>query len=341
MPKRLVFVFLFILTSSVLISLFSFREPATEKDFRYIESFQQHYGIYAIPVPDELAFAGERVPMEKFDIRERYDREILVNTYWQSQTMLFFKRANRFFPVIEPILLEHGVPDDFKYVALIESGLMNVVSPAGATGFWQILSSTGKELGLEVNTQIDERYHVEKATAAACKYLLDAKKRFGSWTLAAAAYNIGNARLSRILQNQQVIDYYDLHLNEETSRYIFRILAVKSIFADPEASGFHFRKEDLYPPFQYFTLNVDTTVHNLVDFALLHNITYKDLRILNPWLRDYELPNRSGKKYQIKIPVSTATPDIDGDEETGEESIQEGNQDADQGADQHTEEGIN
>ncbi len=304
MLKRFFLLIVSLAVAILLIVLFSFRKSAEESEKVYVQSFNNHYGIYALPIPDTLSFAGEHVPIKQTDIRERFDRELLVNTYWQSQTMLFFKRANRWFPVIEPILQANGVPSDFKYLALIESGFMNVVSPAGATGFWQILSGTGRELGLEVNNQVDERYHVEKATLAACKYLLNAKDRFGSWTLAAAAYNIGNARLSRILETQRVNDYYDLHLNEETSRYVFRILAVKTIFSDPTAAGFHFRPEDLYQPYQYFTLEVDTTITDLVAFALNYNTTYKELRILNPWLRDYELPNRSRKKYQIKIPVS-------------------------------------
>jgi membrane-bound lytic murein transglycosylase D len=261
-----------------------------------------HYRIHALPIPESFSFAGEQVPLHVFDVRERFDRELLVNTYWQSQTMLFFKRANRWFPVIEPILERNGLPDDFKYLALIESGLMNVVSPAGASGFWQILEGTGRELGLEVNSQIDERYHVEKATEAACKYLKNAKNRFGTWTMAAAAYNIGNARLTGIVQTQKVSDYYDLHLNEETSRYVFRILAIKAIFANPAASGFFFQPEDLYEPFVHFTVNVDTTINDLVAFALHHETTYKELRRHNPWLRSYKLPNRIRKVYEIKIP---------------------------------------
>lgn len=302
MLKRFPLFFLLSITGISLVYLFADWRTADEPDQVYIESFKKQYGIYAIPMPDSLFFAGEEVPMGLQDIRERYDRELLVNTYWQSQTMLFFKRANRWFPVIEPILESHGVPNDFKYLALIESGLMNVVSPAGATGFWQILEGTGRELGLEVNARIDERYHVEKATAAACQYLLDAKSRFGSWTLAAAAYNMGNARLTRVLHTQRSSNYYDLHLNEETARYMFRILAVKTIFSDPQGSGFHFREEDLYPPHRYKTVVVDTTVSDLVDFALRNNTTYRNLKVLNPWLRDYELPNRSGRYYEIKIP---------------------------------------
>lgn len=295
-----------LLLAAIVIFLFSFWKSAEEPETEYIEAFQNNYSIYALPIPDDLSFAGEEVPISQTDILERFDRELLVNTYWQSQTMLFFKRANRWFPVIEPILEANDIPNDFKYLALIESGFMNVVSPAGATGFWQILEGTGRELGLEVNRQIDERYHVEKATLAACKYLLNAKERFGSWTLAAAAYNIGNARLNRILETQRVSNYYDLYLNEETSRYVFRILAVKNIFSDPKAAGFHFRPEDLYQPYQFFTLEVDTTIADLVDFAQRYNTTYKELRNLNPWLRDYVLPNRSRKIYQIKIPASEA-----------------------------------
>ncbi len=266
------------------------------------DDFLGHYGIFALPTPNSLHFAGEPVPMGEWEVRERYDRELLVNTYWQSSTLLVFKRAHRWFPVIEPILEAHGVPNDFKYLAVIESSLMNAISPAGATGFWQILQGTARELGLEVNTHIDERYHVEKATAAACQYLLNAKDRFGSWTLAAAAYNIGNARLSRIMDSQQADCYYDLFLNEETARYMFRLLAVKTIMSDPESSGFHFRKEDLYPSISYRIVPVSQTINDLVEFASNHGTTYKILREMNPWIRGYELPNRSGKMYEIKIP---------------------------------------
>jgi membrane-bound lytic murein transglycosylase D len=283
--------------------LFIYWAPPSEEDSYYKESFRSHYGIYALPIPDSLSFAGEPVPMDAWDLRERFDREQLVNTYWQSNTLLYFKRANRWFPVIEPILASQGVPSDFKYLALIESGLMNAVSPAGAAGFWQLLERTGKELGLEVNAQIDERYHVEKATLAACKYLLDAKKRFGSWTLAAAAYNMGNAGISRQLESQKVTDYYDLHLNEETSRYLFRILAIKMIFSDPKGSGFHFRESDLYPPLEYRTLMVDSTITDLPAFALQQGTNFKTLRLLNPWIRSTELPNRARKVYEIKMPV--------------------------------------
>jgi membrane-bound lytic murein transglycosylase D len=286
----------------LVIRFMTFSQPVEESGSGYKDSFRSQYNIFALPIADDLHLAGEAVPLHQHEVRERYDRELLVNTYWQSSTLLLLKRANRWFPVIEPILAAHGVPDDFKYLALIESNLMNVVSPAGATGFWQLLQGTSRDLGLEVNNYIDERYHVEKATAAACEYLLDAKERYDSWTMAAAAYNIGNSRLRKIIENQRVDNYYDLHLNDETSRYVFRILAIKTIFENPAASGFHFREDDLYPPLTYSVVSVDTTITDLVDFAFRHNTNYKELRRLNPWLRSYELPNRSRKLYEIKIP---------------------------------------
>ncbi|MDX9943003.1 MAG: lytic transglycosylase domain-containing protein [Bacteroidales bacterium] len=302
MFKRLnISLFLSVLAFATVALFVFWTEAETDEDY-YGDSFRNHYGIYALPLPDRISFAGEVVELDAWDLRERYDRELLVNTYWQSNTLLYFKRANRWFPVIEPILAAHGVPDDFKYLALIESGLMNVVSPAGAAGYWQLLQQTARDLGLEVNNQVDERYHLEKATAAACKYLLDARNRFGNWTLAAAAYNMGNAGVSRQLANQKVSEYYDLHLNEETSRYMFRILAVKAIFSDPQASGFHFRQEDLYPPLEFQTLTVDTTITDLPSFALQQGANYKELRLLNPWIRSTELPNRSRKVYEIKLP---------------------------------------
>ena len=295
--------FVLILVGLFLVRFLAFSVESDDKQASPPDPFPSHYVIHALDLPGDLFFAGEPVPMDDPGVRERYDRELLVNTYWQSSTLLMLKRANRWFPVIEPILMAHGVPDDFKYLALAESNLTNVVSPAGATGFWQILQGTGRDLGLEINDYVDERYHVEKATAAACLYLLDARERYGSWTMAAAAYNIGNSRLRRILDNQRVDSYYDLFLNEETSRYVFRILAIKNILENPQASGFHIRPDQLYPPLEYQVLTVDTPITDLTEFAFRHNTTYRVLRELNPWLRRYELPNRSGKTYEIKLPV--------------------------------------
>ena len=303
MLKRLLFLLSLMALAFTAGTLFIYWTNGNDDDGYYFESFRSQYGIYALPIPDSLEFAGEPAPMDVWDLRERYDREILVNTYWQSNTMMYFKRANRWFPVIEPILAAHGVPNDFKYLAIIESGFVNVVSPAGAAGFWQLMQATAREFGLEVNSHVDERYHVEKATVAACKYLLDARRRFGSWTLAAAAYNMGNAGIGRQLEEQNLSNYYDLHLNEETSRYMFRLLAVKQIFSDPQSSGFHFREKDLYAPLQFRTITVNTSISDVPAFAKEHGTNYKTIRLLNPWIRATELPNRPGKVYEIKLPL--------------------------------------
>lgn len=260
------------------------------------------YNVYAIPVPEELDFAGEPVPVEIPDIHERMDRELLVNTYWQSNGLLLIKRANKYFPVIEPILEEYGVPDDFKYLAVIESGLTNAVSPAGAKGFWQIMESTGKEYGLEINSNVDERYNLEKSTRAAAQYFLKSKERFDSWTLAAAAYNAGNYGVDRQLERQEVDDYYDLLLGEETGRYVFRILAIKEILQDPKKFGFNFREKDLYKPIPSYEVKVDTAVSDFAKFAQEFDINYKVLKIHNPWLREAHLNNASRKEYFIEIP---------------------------------------
>ncbi|MDY8137223.1 lytic transglycosylase domain-containing protein [Aquimarina sp. 2201CG5-10] len=266
------------------------------------EKLINDYNVYAIPMPDNLNFSGELVPVENPDIRERMDRELLVNTYWQSNGLLLFKRANKFFPIIEPILKEEGVPDDFKYLAVIESSLTQAVSPARATGFWQILKGTAKEYGLEVNANVDERYHIEKSTRVACKYLKKAKERFGSWTLAAAAYNAGSAGVNKRLTKQNVKTYYDLLLGQETGRYVFRIVAVKEILSNPKKYGFNFKDEDLYKHIPTFDVLVDEPITDFTDFAKLHNINYKILKLHNPWLREAHLNNSTGKEYFIKIP---------------------------------------
>ncbi|UNY97662.1 lytic transglycosylase domain-containing protein [Zhouia spongiae] len=266
------------------------------------EGKTKDYNVYAIDLPEKIDFAGEEVPLSDPDVWERLDRELLVNTYWQSNGLLLIKRANKYFPVIEPILKEHGVPDDFKYLAVIESGLQNVVSPARATGFWQIMKGTGKDYGLEVNENVDERYHVKKSTEVACEYIKDAKEKLGSWTLAAAAYNAGMAGVTKQLRRQKVSGYYDLLLGEETKRYLFRILAIKEILSDPDAYGFNFEEDHLYRHIPTYEVEVDTPVTDFADFAKKFDINYKILKIHNPWLRDSFLNNASKKKYQIEIP---------------------------------------
>ena len=260
------------------------------------------YNVYALPMPENLEFAGERVPTEIPDVYERMDRELLVNTYWQSNTLLLLKRANKYFPIIEPILAEHGVPDDLKYVAVIESSLMNAVSPAGARGFWQFMESTGKEYGLEINDNVDERYHLEKSTHAAAEYFKKSKERFGNWTLAAAAYNAGDYGVDRQRERQDVRDYYDLLLGEETGRYVFRILALKEIMENPDKYGFNFRQKDLYQEIPGYKVKVDTAVSDFAKFAKDFGINYKILKIHNPWLREAHLNNRSRKEYMIELP---------------------------------------
>ncbi len=260
------------------------------------------YNIYALPMPENLNFAGERVPIENPDIYERMDRELLVNTYWQSNALLLIKRANKYFPIIEPILKEYGVPDDFKYVAVIESSLTQAVSPAKATGFWQLMEGTGRDYKLEVNSNVDERYHIEKSTRAAAEYLLRSKKQFGTWTMAAAAYNAGNLGVSRQVDRQGVNGYYDLLLNEETGRYVFRILALKEIMSNPKKYGFNYTDEHLYQPIPTYTVKVDSPVKDFTEFAKTHGINYKILKIHNPWLREAHLNNASKKVYEIEIP---------------------------------------
>jgi len=261
------------------------------------------YNVYALPLPERMDFAGEPVPLDNPDIRERLDRELLVNTYWQSNMLLLIKRTHKFFPLIEPLLKKHGLPDDFKYLAVAESGLMNVRSSAGAAGFWQFLKTTGKEYGLEINSYVDERYNLELATKVAAEYLKDSKERFGSWTMAAAAYNAGNGGIQRQLERQKSdSNYYNLLLNNETSRYVFRILAIKEILSNPRQYGFNYRQKDLYKAVPTYVVKVDTAVTDFADFAHQFGISYKILKIHNPWLRETYLRNASGKEYLIEIP---------------------------------------
>jgi len=260
-----------------------------------------NYEIKALKIPTGLNLAGELVPIEINSIRERLDRELLVNTYWQSNGLLLLKRANKYFPILEPLLKKHGIPDDFKYLAVAESGLENNSSPAGAAGFWHFLKSSGREYGLEINSNVDERYHLEKATKVAADYLHKSKEKFGSWTLAAAAYNAGNGRITKSLQKQQVDNYYDLLLNPETGRYVFRIVALKEILTHPQKYGFVFDQEDLYNAPKTREVQVDTTITNLTAFAKGFNMTYKELKLQNPWLRESKLNNKSRRTYQIKV----------------------------------------
>lgn len=272
----------------------------------HLQAFADHYRIYSPPLPDALDFAGEAVPLDRTDVREALDRELLVNDFWQSNLLLFVKRANRWFPLMESVLEKNGVPDDFKYLAVIESGLLNVVSPAKAAGFWQFLKTTGQSYGLEINDYVDERYDAAKATEAACAYLKDAKVKCGSWVGAAASYNMGSGGYSRTATAQQRTDYWDLYLNAETARYVYRILAVKLIFKNPEQYGLRLRQRDLYQPIACDTLTVDTAIADLRQFALQQGVSYKTLKECNPWLRNTSLPNASKKRYYLMLPQKNA-----------------------------------
>jgi len=255
-------------------------------------------------LPESVAFAGEKIPLEVYWVRENLDRELTIASYHHSTTILSIKRAARFFPTIEKILAEEGLPDDFKYLCVAESNLQNIVSPAKASGFWQFLESTAKIYGLEVNSEVDERYHLEKATRAACRYLKDSKNRLGSWALAAAAYNMGEVGLKRNMETQQCSNYWDLLLNQETARYMYRIIAYKLIFEHPERYNFSLATTDLYYPIPATEMAIDTTIPDLYQFAVDQQITYRELKELNPWLRKTSLTVKNNK-YTISLPVQS------------------------------------
>jgi hypothetical protein len=271
-----------------------------DQDYRI--QFARHYRIYSPEVPAKMDFAGENVPLGQFYVRESLDREIMASTFMHSATITMFKRACRWFPVIEPILKSNGIPDDFKFLALAESNLGNVVSPSMAEGFWQFLKGTGLKYGLEITEEVDERYNVEKATEAACQYFKAGFREYGTWTLTAASYNRGIDGVGKALEKQRTSDYYNLFLVEETARYVFRILAIKQVYNHPTQYGFYLRQSDFYPPLSTYTLTVDSTITDLPAFALKLKINYRILREFNPWLRRYTLTNKTGKKYILILP---------------------------------------
>ncbi len=254
-------------------------------------------------IPAEISFAGENVPLEIYDVKERLDREVLVNTFWHSQTLVLLKKSKRYLEIIEPILKEEGIPDDFKYLCMAESGLANVVSPSNAAGFWQFLEATAKQYGLEVNDEVDERYDLEKATRAACKYLKNSYDTLKSWALVAASYNMGLSGIMNSLKDQEVDSYYDLHLNTETSRYVFRLIAIKLIHKNPEDFHFTLKPSDYYPSYKTKTIEVNYEIASLPKFARLNGTNYKTLKILNPWLRKPYLKNKDNKTYKILLPA--------------------------------------
>jgi membrane-bound lytic murein transglycosylase D len=265
-------------------------QPVAEKTYR------------AHPLPATLSFAGEPVPLHVPDVAERLDRELLVNSHFHSNTLLALKRMQRYMPEIERMLKEHNVPEDFKYLAMAESLLGHVTSHAGASGFWQLMPDTARGYGLVVNDEVDERFHPQKATVAACRYLNTAFKKFGSWTNAAAAYNRGMGGIDRALKNQGVESYYDLYLNDETTRYMFRILALKEVLGNPERYGYDFSPEQGYKPLPTRTFTVSSSIPDLPKFALDQGINYKTLRLYNPWIKAYKLTVANGKQYELQMP---------------------------------------
>lgn len=256
---------------------------------------------HAPKLPSSLDFAGEKVPLTDKETRERLDRELIVNIYRHGSTVLLLKKAAQWLPVMEHILKEEGVPLDFLYLCMAESDLNHVVSPSGAAGFWQFMKPTAVQYGMVVNEEVDQRYDIEKSTRAACNYLKDAYARFGSWTMAAASYNMGIAGLEKQIERQSSGNYYDLYLNTETSRYVFRILALKLIHQNAEKYGFFLQEEDLYEPYKYSKIQVDGAVASWVDFAKEHGTTYKHLRQHNAWIRDISLKNYEKKVYSVRI----------------------------------------
>jgi len=302
MSKRIIFIFLLVAFAAFEGFYLSKDKGNSASDSDYQKAFLHSNKIFSLVLPDKAEFAGEEAPLGLYYVREGLDRELMVNTYWHSSTLLMLKKSNRYFHIIVPILKKNGIPEDFKYLALIESGLSNIQSQAGAAGFWQFVPNTGKHFGLEISEQVDERYHVEKATEAACKLLRGSYNKYGSWTLAAAAYNVGEGRISKELERQKASSYYDLYLPEETMRYIYRIIALKLLYEHPTEYGYYIRKKDLYPPIPTYTLTIDSTINNLPVFAKSVNINYRLLKEYNPWLRSDKLTNTGKKNYTLTLP---------------------------------------
>jgi membrane-bound lytic murein transglycosylase D len=304
-PKRKTVITAFALTGASIIIFWlaqGFRVFGNNQISKDRQSYPE-YSVKSFKLPDIVTFAGEKMPLENFDTRESLEREILISAYRHSSTILIIKRANRYLPIIERILREYNIPDDFKFMVAAESEYSNMVSPAGATGFWQIMPETGKEKGMEINQIVDERYNVEKSTRFACEYFLKSYEKYGSWTLTAASYDGGRGGIDEQIEIQHQNNYYDLLLTEETARYIFRVVAYKLIISDPVSFGFDIRKEELYPVLNYYEVKVDSAIADISAFAGKFGTNYKMLKFLNPWLRKPFLTPKPNKEYVIKIPA--------------------------------------
>ena len=301
MQKNITYILLILLIGLL---IFGWNRVTQQEQVQLPGNNEQYYRIVSLPIPDTLTFAGEEVPLDLFYVREALDREMTVNTYWHSATLILIKKSRRYFPLFDSILISHHLPVDLKYIAIIESGLSNVVSPAGAVGFWQFLKGTGKDYGLEIDDEVDERYHVVKSTEAACAYLLDSYNSYGNWTLSAASYNAGQNGINRQIDRQKTASFYDLLLSDETSRYIYRILAMKLILENPQDYGFFVSENEVYVHIPTKKVMVNQRVDDWAVFANDQHISYKLLKQFNPWLRENYLKNRKNKTYYIDIPLA-------------------------------------
>ena len=285
-----------------IISQFAFKENEPQKKNKNDKQIAPPQ-IFLPQVPDDISFAGEKVPLERWEVYEAFDRELIYNYNNTGNISYILKLSKRFFPVIEQKLKENGLPDDFKYLCVAESNLQNLSSPVGAKGFWQFMKDTAPGYNMEVSDNVDERYNVEKSTVGACRYLKTAFEKYGNWTAAAASYNCGMGRFSDLSTFQQTKYYYDLQLPEETSKYLFRILAIKYLLTNVQEMGYMVNDSNGYQPVKTKTVIISSTIADLAQWALNNGTTYKMLKILNPWLRDRSLNVKSGKDYVIKLPA--------------------------------------
>jgi hypothetical protein len=282
--------------------IIAFYNSTKKIDSNYEDFFSISYNSFKVNIPKNLNFAGEKVPIKEPTVRRAIARELQKNIYEQTHSLFLHKRASRWFPIIEPILKRNKIPDDFKYLAIVESQLTNAVSPQGATGFWQLIGSTAQGYGLEITNDVDERYHVEKSTEAACKYFKEAHKMFNNWTLVAASYNRGMGGIQTQLNKQNTESYYKLLLTAETARYIYKVLAIKEIISRPKVYGYQLKKGDLYGVPATRKIKIDSTINDLNAFAIAQGADYQTLKTLNPWLISNSLTNSSEKKYIIEFP---------------------------------------
>jgi membrane-bound lytic murein transglycosylase D len=286
---------------AIISQIFVFASSRQTKDEEYTEILRENFHNFAVPMPKSVTFCGEKVPLDNTFVREALDRELSLISYQHASTFLILKRAYRYFPQIEKALRGQNAPEDLKYLAVAESSLNNAVSPAKAEGFWQFVPQTAKQFGLTVNSEYDERYDVDKSAVAACKYLKGAYSRLGSWTLACASYNCGETGLRNRMNEQKVSNYWDLALNSETARYVYRIIAYKIILQNPQAYGYYLRYVDCHQPLEYDTISVDTTINDFYAFAKQIGTEYKYFRKANPQLQAKKLTNKEGKRYTLRI----------------------------------------